>query len=207
MNNNTERLYLYPVWIRIWHITNALLCLILIITGLSIQFSSPSVVVHFKTAVAIHNVSGILLIISYFVFFAGNLFTSNGVYYIIELKGFIVRLIKQFRYYTFGIFRNEHPPYPVTLENKFNPLQQISYVLLMYFLVPVAALSGLGLLYPEITVNSLMGASGLDLTDLLHITIGFLITVFMCIHVYFCTIGKTPTSNFKSMMDGYHDSH
>ena len=207
MDNNTERLYLYPAWIRIWHMTNALFCLILIITGLSIQFSNPTLVVKFKTAVALHNIAGILLTCSYIVFFVGNLFTKNGACYVIELKGFVLRLMTQFRYYTFGIFRNEHPPFPVTSEVKFNPLQQFSYVVLMYLLVPLSILSGFGLLYPNITVNSVMGASGLDLTDLLHLCAGFLITVFMCIHVYFCTIGKTPTSNFKSMIDGYHDSH
>lgn len=205
--SNSERLYLYPLWIRIWHLTNAILCLLLIVTGLSIQFSNPSVVVQFKIAVAIHNIAGVLLTISYLVFFLGNLFTVNGKYYIFEVKGFITRLMKQFRYYTIGIFRKELPPFPVTMEQKFNPLQQFSYVILMYVLVPLAILSGIGLLYPQITVNSLLGASGLNLTDLLHITAGFLITVFLCIHIYFCTIGKTPVSNFKSMIDGYHESH
>jgi len=207
MNNHSKRLYLYPVWIRIWHLTNGLLCLILIITGLSIQFSNPTIVVKFKAAVAVHNIAGSLLLISYVFFFLANLFTKNGVYYIIAVKGFFYRLMSQFRYYTLGIFRNEHPPFPVTLENKFNPLQQFSYVLLMYVLIPLVILSGLGLLYPEITVNSVMGASGLALTDLLHIITGFLITIFMCIHIYFCTIGKTSFSNFKSMFDGYHESH
>lgn len=205
--SNSERLYLYPLWIRIWHLTNAILCLLLIVTGLSIQFSNPSVVVQFKIAVAIHNIAGVLLTLSYLVFFLGNLFTVNGKYYIFEVKGFITRLMKQFRYYTIGIFRKELPPFPVTMEQKFNPLQQFSYVILMYVLVPLAILSGIGLLYPQITVNSLLGTSGLNLTDLLHITAGFLITVFLCIHIYFCTIGKTPVSNFKSMIDGYHESH
>ena len=205
--SNSERLYLYPVWIRLWHLTNAILCLVLIVTGLSIQFSNPSVVLQFKVAVAIHNIAGVLLTLSYVVFFLGNLFTVNGKYYIFEVKGFITRLMKQFRYYTIGIFRKETPPFPVTMEQKFNPLQQFSYVILMYVLVPLAILSGIGLLYPQITVNSLLGASGLNLTDLLHITAGFLITVFLCIHIYFCTIGKTPVSNFKSMIDGYHESH
>ncbi len=207
MNSHNERLYLYPVWIRVWHMTNALLCLILIITGLSIQFSNPSTVVKFKVAVSVHNIAGTILAISYALFFIGNLFTRNGVFYVIEVKGFLNRMMAQFRYYTIGIFRNESPPFPVTVNSKFNPLQQFSYVALMYALVPLVILSGLGLLYPEITVNSIMGASGLDITDLIHLAAGFLITIFMCIHIYFCTIGKTPTSNFKSMIDGYHESH
>jgi thiosulfate reductase cytochrome b subunit len=207
MNHHAERLYLYPVWIRIWHMTNALLCLILIITGLSIQFSNPGTVVKFNAAVSVHNTAGIILTISYAVFFLGNLFTPNGVYYVIPVRGFLDRLKKQFIYYTIGLFRKEEAPFPVNEESKFNPLQQVTYVVLMYGFVPVVVLTGWGLLYPEITINSFMGFSGLDLTDLLHIFAGFAISIIMCVHVYFCTIGKNPTSNFKSMINGYHESH
>jgi thiosulfate reductase cytochrome b subunit len=206
-HKTTERLYLYPVWIRIWHMTNALLCLILIVTGLSIQFSNPGTVVKFNAAVYVHNLSGIILTISYCIFFLGNLFTPNGAYYVIPVKEFLLRMKNQLRYYTVGIFRKEEAPYPVNEESKFNPLQQVTYVFLMYGLVPFVILSGWGLLYPEVTVNSFVGYSGLDLTDLFHIVAGFGISIIMCVHVYFCTIGKNPTSNFKSMIDGYHESH
>ena len=207
MNHNSERLYLYPVWIRIWHMTNALLCLTLIITGLSIQFSNPATVVKFNSAVSVHNIAGILLSISYIVFFFGNLFTKNGAYYIIPVKDTFGRLIKQLHFYTIGIFKHEPAPFPVNEEEKFNPLQQATYVVLMYVLVPFIIISGFGLLYPEITVNSVFGFSGLDLTDFVHIIAGFGISLIMCVHIYFCTIGKNPTSNFKSMINGYHESH
>ncbi len=207
MNPNDERLYLYPVWTRVWHMANALLCLILIITGLSIQFSNPNTVVKFNAAVSVHNIAGILLTISYVIFFIGNLFTSNGAHYVIPVKGFFERLKKQFIYYTVGIFRKDPAPFPVSEEEKFNPLQQVTYVVLMYGFVPFVILSGWGLLYPEITVNSFFGFSGLDLTDLLHIVAGFCISIIMCVHIYFCTIGKNPLSNFKSMITGYHESH
>ncbi|MEI7660738.1 MAG: cytochrome b/b6 domain-containing protein [Bacteroidota bacterium] len=207
MNHPTERLYLYPVWIRIWHMTNALLCLLLIITGLSIQFSTTNTLVHFNVAVSIHNVAGILLTISYGSFFLGNLFTTNGAYYVIPVKGFLVRLQKQFYYYTIGIFKKENAPFPVNTDSKFNPLQQVTYVVLMYAFVPFVILSGWGLLYPDITVKSFVGFSGLDLTDLFHIVSGFSISIIMCVHIYFCTIGKNPTSNFKSMINGFHESH
>lgn len=205
--NNSERLYLYPVWIRLWHMLNALLCLVLIVTGLSIQFSNPSTVVKFSAAVSAHNIAGILLSASYVLFFLGNLFTPNGHHYVIPVKGFISRLMKQFYYYTVGIFRKENPPFPVTEEGKFNPLQQATYVFLMYGAVPFVILSGWGLLYPDITVNSFLGFSGLDLTDFFHIVAGFIISIIMMVHIYFCTIGKNPASNFRSMINGYHESH
>ncbi|MEI6884840.1 MAG: cytochrome b/b6 domain-containing protein [Bacteroidota bacterium] len=204
MENNHEPLYLYPVWIRLWHILNALLCLILIVTGLSIQFSNPTITVKFSAAVAIHNVAGVLLSINYALFFLGNLFTKNGGYYVIEVRGFFSRLKEQFHHYTIGVFKKEKAPFPVTMESKFNPLQQFSYVAIMYTVLPLVILSGIGLLYPEITVNSLIGISGLDYTDLLHLTGGFFVSIFMCIHIYFCTFGKTTLSNFKSIINGYH---
>ncbi len=207
MNHQTERIYLYPVWIRIWHMINALLCLTLIATGLSIQFSNPDTVIKFKTAVSVHNIAGIIMTISYTCFFVGNLFTANGAYYVIPVKGYFLRMKKQFYYYTIGLFKKEKAPFPVTEENKFNPLQQSTYVVLMYALVPFVVLSGWGLLYPEVTVKSFVGFSGLDLTDLFHIFAGFTISIIMCVHIYFCTIGKSPWSNFKSMLNGFHESH
>jgi len=207
MNHQTERIYLYPVWIRIWHMINALLCLTLIATGLSIQFSNPDTVIKFKTAVSVHNIAGIIMTISYTCFFVGNLFTPNGAHYVIAVKGYFLRMQKQFYYYTVGLFKKEEAPFPVNEENKFNPLQQSTYVVLMYALVPFVVLSGWGLLYPEITVKSFVGFSGLDLTDLFHIFAGFAISIIMCVHIYFCTIGKSPWSNFKSMLNGFHESH
>ena len=115
--------------------------------------------------------------------------------------------MKQFYYYTIGMFNKAEAPFPVSEEQKFNPLQQSTYVLLMYALVPLVVLSGWGLLYPDVTVKSFFGFSGLDLADLLHITAGFTISIIMCVHIYFCTIGKSPTSNFKSMINGFHESH
>jgi thiosulfate reductase cytochrome b subunit len=207
MDHKSERLYLYPVWTRIWHMVNAVLCLILIITGLSIQFSTTATVVKFNAAVSIHNITGILLSLNYIMFFVGNLFTKNGAYYVIPVKGLVQRLFSQFRYYTFGIFNKEDAPFPVSEESKFNPLQQVTYVALMYVFVPFVIVSGFGLLYPDVTVNSIFGFSGLDLTDLVHIIAGFAICLIMVVHIYFCTIGKSPSSNFKSMINGYHETH
>jgi thiosulfate reductase cytochrome b subunit len=203
-----HKLYLYPVWIRFWHLLNALMCLTLIITGLSMQFSGPKVsLVRFDSAVAIHDVAGIILIAGYILFFIGNLFTYNGLHYQIEYRGLFARLKKQFTYYAFGLFRHEYPPFPVTTENKFNPLQQFSYVFVMYLFIPLVFITGLAMLFPSSIPTIILGGSGLHVTDFLHILAGFVISMFMLIHIYFCTIGKTPVSNFKSIINGYHETH
>jgi thiosulfate reductase cytochrome b subunit len=113
-------------------------------------------------------------------------------------------LWKQIVYYSYGIFKKSPKPFPIEKERKFNPLQQFSYIIAMYVLVPLIIISGIGLLFPEITIPKIFGHSGLWLTDLLHQIMGYALTLFWIIHLYFCTIGKTTTSNFRSMVDGWH---
>ena len=200
-----EKIYLYPVWVRIWHWLNALLFLILIITGLSMQYASKDAhFIPFKLAVTVHNICGIVLIVNFLFFAIANRFTWNGKYYRIQLKGFGKELRKQIRFYAWGIFKRESHPFPVTKERKFNPLQKLSYIIAMYILIPLIIISGIGLLFPEITITVLFGKSGVWLTDVFHQFLGFTLTIFWLIHLYFCTIGKTATSNFKSMINGWH---
>jgi thiosulfate reductase cytochrome b subunit len=200
-----EKIYFYPVWVRIWHWINALMFLFLIGTGLSMQYSSVDYpLVRFDLAVTIHNFAGIAVTVCYFIFVIGNLFTANGKFYRLKIGEIADQLKKQFYYYTFGIFKHEPAPFPLSENRKFNPLQKVSYIFAMYAFVPLMIISGFGLLFPEVIVSKVFGIGGIHLTDLIHIISGFILSVFMIIHIYFCTIGKTALSNFKSMFTGWH---
>jgi thiosulfate reductase cytochrome b subunit len=202
-------MYLYPKWIRTWHVINAVMFLILIITGLSMQYTgknNASYVVGFAKAVRVHNFAAVVLVFNYIIFVTGNLLTSNGRYYRIARKNFISELVAQFKFYASGMFRGEKHPFPVTTERKFNPLQKLTYVLALYVAFPLLIISGIGLLLPEITITTIFGISGLILTDILHITMGFFLSIFMIIHVYTCTLGHKPTSLFRGIITGYHVS-
>lgn len=203
-----EKILFYPGWIRIWHIVNAVSCLFLIATGVSMQYSNPeNPLIRFDTSVAMHNSAGIVLTINYLIFLIGNWITPNGRHYRIKKEGFFERLFNQFTYYSYTLFKGAKAPYPVNRERKFNPLQQFSYVLVMYIFIPVLFLTGFAMLFPGVIVNPVFGKHGLFVTDLLHVISGFIISLFLIIHVYFCTIGYTPTSHFKSMITGYHEIH
>ncbi|MGD0756445.1 MAG: cytochrome b/b6 domain-containing protein [Bacteroidales bacterium] len=202
-------MYLYPKWIRAWHLVTAAMFLILIVTGLSMQYTdkeNASYVVGFAKAVRWHNFAAIILVLNYIIFVTGNLLTNNGRYYRIGRKDFLSNLAKQFKYYSTGMFKGEKHPFPVTEERKFNPLQKITYVLAMYVAMPLLIISGIGLLLPEITIKTIFGISGLVLTDIMHITMGFLLSIFMIIHIYTCTLGARPTSLFRGIITGYHVS-
>ena len=202
-------MYLYPKWIRLWHMLNAIIFLLLIVTGLSMQYTAkenPAYVVGFAKAVKWHNFAAVLLIINYIFFVTGNLLTKNGRYYRMGKNDFLSDPGKQLKYYSRGMFKGEKHPFPVTEERKFNPLQKLTYVLAMYIAIPLLIISGIGLLLPEITLPSLFGISGLILTDILHITMGFFLSIFMVIHIYTCTLGAKPTSLFWGIISGYHRS-
>jgi len=204
----TEQIYFYPVWIRLWHAVNAVLCILLILTGLSMQYSDPDfVLINFGLAVSMHNFSGIALTISYFLFFFGNMFTANGKFYRLKVEGLSIRLWKQLRYYAYGYFVNEESPFPVSPQNKFNPLQQISYLLALYLALPLLFVTGWALLFPEFIINKFMGFSGIFLTAQLHIVMGFFISLFLIIHLYVSTMGASPLSNFKSIVTGWQKLH
>jgi thiosulfate reductase cytochrome b subunit len=202
-------MYLYPKWLRAWHVVNALLFLILIVTGLSMQYTDKEhadYVVGFAMAVKWHNFAALVLTINFVIFVTGNIVTKNGKYYKIPREDFMEDLMKQLKYYSWGMFNGAKHPFPVTEERKFNPLQRVTYVFAMYAAMPLLIISGIGLLFPEMVLTKFFGISGLILTDILHITMGFFLSVFMVIHIYTCTLGAKPTSLFWGMISGYHHS-
>ncbi len=202
-------MYLYPKWVRIWHVLNAVLFIVLIITGLSMHYTdkaNSAYVVGFAKAVKWHNAAAMILTANYVFFILGNLFTSNGRFYRIGKTNLWHDLVVQGRYYLIGMFRGEKHPFPVTAERKFNPLQKFSYILAMYVGMPLLILSGFVLIFPEIAFKDVFGVSGLVINDVVHISMGFLLSVFMIIHIYTCTLGDKPSSLFWGIISGYHRS-
>lgn len=204
--NSERKIYFYPVWLRIWHGINALGILILIVTGINMQYSSPNFeFMNFNLAVNLHNISGILVSFNYLLFFIGNMVTSNKKYYRLKLKGLFKRLSLQASYYTSGMFKNQEPPFPLSEKRKFNPMQKVSYLFVMYLFVPGLIVTGLALLFPETIIEEVYSFSGIFLTAVLHAGLGFLVSVFLIVHLYVASIGKHPLKNFKSIVNGYHD--
>jgi len=204
----TKKIYVYPVWVRLWHVLNAVCFILLILTGMSLHFTTTEGnFIRFDISVAIHNVAAIIITFNYGYFVMGNIVSSNGKHYKNWRKNLATNLWRQGRFYAFGIFKKEPHPFPVSEDNKFNPLQKIAYVIVMYLGMPLLIISGLGLLFPETIAYTVFGVSGLLLTDILHITMGFVLSLFLLIHIYLCTLGEKPLSLFKGMINGYHDAH
>lgn len=204
----TVKLYLYPVWIRLWHVINAIMFLLLIFTGIALHYSGTGItLISFKAAVGIHNVAAIIVTFNYGVFVIGNMVTKNGKFYIKWRKNLVVNLWKQFVFYAVGIFKKEKHPFPITEKQKFNPLQKFAYVIVMYFAMPLLIISGLGLMFPGIVAYKVFNVSGMIFYDVVHVVVGFVLSLFLLVHIYTCTLGDKPGTLFKSMIYGYHEEH
>ncbi len=203
---STTRLYLYPIWVRMWHGINALAIVILIITGISMQYANLNdPLFSFNTTIKVHNFFGVLLAISYVFFFMRNIASVNSKHYRLKLSGLVQSLMVQANYYLKGYFKGEKKPFEINEDHKFNPLQKVAYVSVMYVFVPFMVISGFALLFPEMIVNKIMQWSGLQVTAFVHTLFGILIGLFLLIHLYVASIGKNPLKNYRSIINGYHE--
>lgn len=203
-----ERSYIVPLWLRLWHWTNALLFLALLVTGVSLHFAMPeSPLIPFAAARTVHNVAGIAISILYGTLIVANAVTGNGRQFLPRLKGFPARLKRQQAFYASGIFKGEARPFPMTPERKFNPLQQVAYLGVVYGAMPVLVVSGFLFMFPELAPDRLLGMGGLWPIAVLHYLIGLFLSVFLIGHVYMATAGETVLSEIKMMITGWHTAH
>ena len=201
-----DREYLISPWIRVWHWTNALLIVILGITGISVHFADPDLMlVEFALAIRIHNIAGVTLIAAYLFFVVANIVSGNWWQFVPKPPNIVKRLIAQANWYGFGIFRGAPSPHTVTREAHFNVLQAVTYWNVMYLLMPTVIVSGLIYLYPEFAPDQLFGFDGLLPIAMLHYLSAAAILLFMLSHIYLGTTGKTVGSLFKMMFTGWHE--
>jgi thiosulfate reductase cytochrome b subunit len=200
-----KKFYLYPSWIRVWHWLNAFLFLLLIFTGISLQYSdTSSLLISFQTAVITHNICGVLLSIIFLYYVYKNIRSKNYRQYLPRIKESFGDMMKQARYYLRGVFKGEPHPFEVTPENKFNPLQRVTYFGVMFLAVPVVIISGWLLMFPELAPERIFGMGGVWPMAILHTAMGFFLSIFFVVHIYLATHGETATSNFKAMVTGWH---
>ncbi len=201
-----KKLYLYPIWLRIWHILNATLMIILFITGISLHYSeTASLIFPFKITILIHNICGILLSLNYLFFITFNLISGNYKHYLPKFKSFLKEVLIQIRYYLIDIFDEDPHPFPPNEKRKFNPLQRLAYLSIMYFFVPIIVLTGWMLMFPEYSPDEILGMGGVWPAAILHIIAGFIISLFTIVHIYLGTTGHTIADLYKGIITGWHE--
>ena len=200
--------YINPLPVRIWHWINALGFVLLILTGFQIRYMDLFKVISFETAVKTHNWTGFVVIGNYFVWLGFYLFSDKITVYHPELnvKKFFRKAFLQMRYYGYGIFRGKHSPHRVLPLDKFNPLQSVTYQIVMLMVVPVQFATGIIMWNIKGFENWVNIIGGIRVVDTIHV-LGFIFFVsFVLIHAYMGVLGDTPSAHFKEMFTGYEDT-
>ena len=194
---------LRPKWLRYWHTAQALAIFGLLATGLSMHYSDVDLVlIPFETAVEAHNILGIITGVLWIVFGITNALSGNIRFYRLSAHNFLSDSICQMRYYLKGMFVGDPPPFEPSPKEKFNPLQKLSYAMAMYLLIPGALITGLILLAPILVPDHVLGNSGLWPVALAHLSMGYLLSIFLLTHMYLATTGDTVSSLTKDIFLG-----
>lgn len=206
-----KRVYLHPLPVRIWHWINAIGFIILIITGAQIRFVDSMGLMSFETAVDIHSWVGFILIANYFIWLLYYLLTGKLFKIYIppfwKPVEFIKNSIRQARYYGYGIMVGDKNPHHPTPDNKFNPLQQVSYLMIMVLLIPLQIITGLILWDPQFFSGLADVFGGIQIASLIHTVLWIFFSAFIIVHFYLATLGHTPMAHIKAMFTGYEEEH
>ncbi len=200
-----KRIYIHPVPVRIWHWIHAIGIVLLVITGFQIRFAQHIHLMDLSTATTVHNWIGIIVIIDFALWFLFYTFTGKIRVYFPSMEEMIKGTIRQAIFYGYKIFKGAPRPYPVTAENKFNPLQKLAYLAIMFILVPIQLLTGLLLWKVEELKNIVDFLGGIKTIDTVHVLLFFFFVAFIIAHIYLGTLGHTPLSDYKAMITGWEE--
>ena len=192
-DKNTIKIYLYTRFERFWHWFQALMIILLIITGLEIHGTYQ--LFGFQTAANIHNFIGLswLILFAFFVFWL--LTTGEWKQYIPTTK----KLISVVLFYLWDIFKGRPHPIQKTKGAKHNPLQRLAYLGISAMLLPVQMITGL-LYY---LYNDIPQILPLSVLAGIHTLIALFLLNFLVIHLYMTTTGHSLFSHIAGMITGW----
>jgi len=201
------RVLLHPLPVRIWHWVNAFGFVTMIVTGLQIRYVGLMDILSFRAAVSVHNAMGFVLIANFFIWLIFYLSSDRIRVYHPDLNPahFFRGSFRQMRFYSYGIFVGEPNPHRVDPYSKFNPLQIMTYQLVMFILVPLQFVTGVMLWDVKRFSAAVEALGGLRVVDTIHVLIFIFFVGYVIVHAYLGTLGHTPTEHFKAMFSGYED--
>ncbi|MDR2605022.1 MAG: cytochrome b/b6 domain-containing protein [Desulfovibrio sp.] len=194
--------FVYPAPIRLFHWINAVGFLLLLWTGLGIHFEGLPLVPALETSARIHNGVAWVLIANFAVFLLYGIFTGDIRQYVPRGPDLAGKIAAQARYYLYGIFSGAKKPFPISRERRFNPLQQVCYLVVFIIGMPVLLLSGALLLLPESATSGLAGRETLASA---HYGLAIAFGLFLAAHLYMTTTGDSITSLIRGMITGRHE--
>ena len=200
-----KRIYLHPLPLRVWHWANALMVMLLIITGIQLRIPGIASLRPHDPALLVHRYVGWAMVASCVFWLVYSLVSDNlNRHYVIrrrDLKG----IFRQAKFYLISIFRGEENPFRPSPDEKFNPLQKLAYGAIMCIFAPVLVVTGL--LFSDILFfrKYILLWNVVGGLNAIHVIGAYVFALYLIVHVYMATLGPTAFSHIKAMIVGYEE--
>ncbi len=201
----TRKVYMYTFYERLWHWTQAIAIILLILTGIVIHRPDMFGNIDLGAMVPVHNVLGFLLLFNAFFALFYFLVGERIQQFLPEPKGFFYQAIQQAMYYARGIFRGEPHPFEKDERHKMNPLQQATYLVILNILLPLQILTGILIWGAQRWPRLSDAIGGLQYIAPFHTLIAWAFAAFVIMHMYLATTGHTPTAAIEGMITGWEE--
>ncbi len=201
-----KRLYLYTLTERIWHWSQAIGIILLLLSGFQIRYPAQFPLFgEMGNAVRMHLFIAFCLLANAFLGLFYQLSTVKIRRYIPMPVDFMRGSFLQARHYLYGLFRGEPHPFEKSEEQRLNPLQKLTYFGLLNGLLPLQIVTGFILWSAEYRPGFVASLGGLKLLGAIHALGGFFFLSFLIMHIYLTTTGHTVFSTMKAMITGYEE--
>jgi thiosulfate reductase cytochrome b subunit len=196
---------LYTLHERIWHWLQAAAMVCLILTGMAIHYPDRfGIFGSMANAVRWHSWVGFALILNAFLGIFYHVTAEKYHHFLPHMDDFTEAAIRQARFYFYGIFKGEKHPFEADPRRKLNPLQKITYLLLLNILLPFQIVSGVLMWGADRWPEPFARIGGLWVLAPAHTLGSYLFLAFLIGHIYLSTTGPTPGSLLRAMITGYH---
>ncbi|MFA9460073.1 cytochrome b/b6 domain-containing protein [Thiohalorhabdus methylotrophus] len=187
------------LWVRLWHWLTALLFLILSLTGVYLHFAPRGSASGYALANSLHDLAGIALAATYLAYVAGALTTGHWRHFVPDRRGLGQRLRREVAIYL-------RAGDPAEVADRFKPLQQLTYLLVVYALLPLLILSGLLYRYypavPVVAPEEVLGLGGLWPLASVHYLLAIPGIAFLIVHIYMGAFAPGSRAMLKRMIIG-----
>ena len=200
-----KRVYLHPLAVRIWHWANALLVILLLVTGIKLRIPGVAALRVNSPALLAHRYTGWAMAISFLFWVVYSLTSGNLSRHYGIRKGDVKGIFRQVKFYLFSIFRGEQNPFRASPDKKFNPLQKLAYGTIMRVFTPIIVVTGL--FFSDILFfrKYVLLLNAMKVLDAIHVMVAYLFILYLIVHIYMATLGRKASSHIKAMVVGYEE--
>ncbi|MDQ5986233.1 MAG: thiosulfate reductase cytochrome b subunit [Syntrophus sp. SKADARSKE-3] len=201
-----KEIYLHPLPLRVWHWVNALMIMILIVTGIRLRISGIAALRSHDPYLVLHLYAGWAMAASSLFWFTYAIASGHLRRHFLMKNNDLAGILRQVRYYAISIFKGDKDPFAPSAEQKYNPLQKLAYGSVMLIIVPVQVITGLCFSHIGILRGFILYWNMAGLLDAVHVIVAYVFILYLIVHIYMATLGPTAFSHILAMITGFAET-